>query len=735
MKLILHSFLGILTAFCLMFILLITSIEAVCYWTPDYYENEYAKYQVLNHLPSMTMEDLLEVTEEMMDYLRGNRKDLHVWTTMGGEVREFFTEREIAHMEDVHVLFMAAIFLRRICLMLIFTFILAIYFTKGKLRKILPQSIFFGTLIFFAAAAGLGWIISTDFSKYFVLFHHIFFDNDLWILDPSADMLINIVPEPFFMDTAFRILITFGILAVLVLVLSFFFMKKNKKSAPLVLALAILTSTGFSAPSYAQVPWPECSGIQADGGILIDASSGAVLYEKNADHAYYPASITKILTALIIIENCDMNEIVTFSDNAVNNVESGSSNMGALVGDQLTVRDCLYGLMLASANEAANALAEHYAGSIEAFTQIMNEKARELGCTGSNFANPSGLNNENHYTTARDMACITKAAIKNPVFVEIDGSLYWKHAPIKRYPDPEDPHNVVYAHHGMLKKNDSRYYPGAFAGKTGYTSLAGNTLVTCAQKNNMTLIAVILNGHQTHYQDTKTLFNYGFKNFKSIQVSEYDHSYTSIENDMTISGLTASPISTLSMSEDCYITLPQSADFHEVQTELHYELDSSAPEDSIAQISYQYNGRSIGSAYLTIKKTQDISSILETNAGILPLEESITIPEPTTKALDPQTEREQETFHAIFNESENLDEPLKIQIPSAFWVAVGLTIILSTFITVAVLLKIHKEKKEEEQQYIFREKRKKRLHEIGFSQNDFDRIVNKQKSRKNRPFH
>lgn len=735
MKLILHSFLGILTAFCLMFILLITSIEAVCYWTPDYYENEYAKYQVLNHLPSMTMEDLLEVTEEMMDYLRGNRKDLHVWTTMGGEVREFFTEREIAHMEDVHGLFMAAIFLRRICLMLIFTFILAIYFTKGKLRKILPQSIFFGTLIFFAAAAGLGWIISTDFSKYFVLFHHIFFDNDLWILDPSADMLINIVPEPFFMDTAFRILITFGILAVLVLVLSFFFMKKNKKSASLVLALAILTSTGFSAPSYAQVPWPECSGIQADGGILIDASSGAVLYEKNADHAYYPASITKILTALIIIENCDMNEIVTFSDNAVNNVESGSSNMGALVGDQLTVRDCLYGLMLASANEAANALAEHYAGSIEAFTQIMNEKARELGCTGSNFANPSGLNNENHYTTARDMACITKAAIKNPVFVEIDGSLYWKHAPIKRYPDPEDPHNVVYAHHGMLKKNDSRYYPGAFAGKTGYTSLAGNTLVTCAQKNNMTLIAVILNGHQTHYQDTKTLFNYGFKNFKSIQVSEYDHSYTSIENDMTISGLTASPISTLSMSEDCYITLPQSADFHEVQTELHYELDSSAPEDSIAQISYQYNGRSIGSAYLTIKKTQDISSILETNAGILPLEESITIPEPTTKALDPQTEREQGTFHAIFNESENLDEPLKIQIPSAFWVAVGFTIILSTFITVAVLLKIHKEKKEEEQQYIFREKRKKRLHEIGFSQNDFDRIVNKQKSRKNRPFH
>lgn len=227
-KPILHRFLGILTAFALMFTLLITSVEAVCYWVPGYYQHEYTKYDVLDNLPSMTMDDLLIVTEEMMAYLRGNREDLHVKTVMGGEYREFFTEREIAHMEDVQELFLAAVFLRRLCLVLILFCIGTIYLTKGNLRLILPKMLFFGTLLFFGTAAVLGLIISTDFSKYFIVFHHIFFDNDLWILDPSVDMLINIVPEPFFMDTAFFILILYGFLALLALGISFALMRKNR---------------------------------------------------------------------------------------------------------------------------------------------------------------------------------------------------------------------------------------------------------------------------------------------------------------------------------------------------------------------------------------------------------------------------------------------------------------------------------------------------------------------------
>lgn len=225
-----HHLLGILIAFCLMFTLLVTSVEAVCYWTPGYFQKEYEKYQVLNQLPEMTMDDLLEVTDEMMAYLRGNRSDLHVQTTMGGEQREFFTPREIAHMEDVRGLFLSAIFLRVLCLVLIFLSLAAIILTKGRLQKVLPKAVFSGTLLFFGIAAALGLVISTDFSKYFIVFHHIFFDNDLWILDPSVDMLINIVPEGFFRDTAARILVTYGIFTAVVLAASFILMKKNRGS-------------------------------------------------------------------------------------------------------------------------------------------------------------------------------------------------------------------------------------------------------------------------------------------------------------------------------------------------------------------------------------------------------------------------------------------------------------------------------------------------------------------------
>ncbi len=740
MKQSIHKLLGILSAFCLMFTLLITSVEAVCYWTPGYFQHQYRKYHVLDSLPSMTMEDLLEVTDEMMDYLKGNREDLHVWTTMGGDSKEFFSEREIAHMEDVQGLFLSAIMLRRFCVLFIFLALVVIAATKGSIPDVLPKAIFLGTLIFLGIAAAIGLIVSTNFSKYFIVFHHIFFDNDLWILDPSVDMLINIVPEGFFRDTAMRILLTYSGSALMVLVISFLCIKKNKKGKAMgisrLLAIISLFSILMYIPVTAAPSWPESSGIQADGGILIDAASGTVLYEKNADQPYYPASITKILTALIIIENCNLDDMVTFSRHAVNDVEVGSSNMGVLPGDELTVRDCLYGLMLASANECANALAEHCSGSIEEFTVLMNQKAAELGCTGSHFANPSGLNGEDHYVTARDMALITKAAIENPVFLEIDGALYWTHAPIKHYPDPEDPHNTIYAHHGMLKRNNSNYYEGAFAGKTGYTSLAGNTLVTCARRDDTTLICVILNGHQTHYQDTKTLLDFGFRNFRSVPVSDYHHSYTSIENDMTIAGLTLSPISSLSMSEDCYLALPKSADFHEAETRLNYQLSEDAPVGSIAEISYHYAGHYIGSSYLTIKNNQN-SLTLMVAAANLTSAETIGIPEPTTKAFDttgakgepdtvPNVKAIEDGQVPAGHSTSLPDEesgwfPLKIS--SAVWVVFALTIVSASIITAVIVIRIHIVRKAEAELYFLRERRKQRLNDIGLSPSEFDLVI------------
>ena len=214
----LHYLLGILSAFCLIFILLITSVEAVVYWTPGYFEKEYEKYQVLDNLPAMTMEDLLEVTDEMMDYLRGNREDLHITTTLDGQQREFFNEREIAHMEDVRDLFVQAIFLRRICLGIIVLSLILMVLLKARISRVLPASLCIA-------------IISTDFTKYFVIFHQIFFDNDLWILDPRTDLLINIVPEGFFMDTAARIAGAFCGSVLIVFALSLFLLIRSRQKS------------------------------------------------------------------------------------------------------------------------------------------------------------------------------------------------------------------------------------------------------------------------------------------------------------------------------------------------------------------------------------------------------------------------------------------------------------------------------------------------------------------------
>ena len=228
----LHNVLGILCGFALMIILLITSIEAVTYWPPGYYEKEYAKYGVLNDV-HMKMDDLLDVTDEMMAYLRGSREDLHVPTIVDGQPREFFNDREIAHMEDVRGLFLGGLALRRISLGLIVACVILLLLLKADIRRVRPKMICIGSALFFAVLAVLAGIISTDFNQYFIMFHHIFFNNDLWMLNPDTDLLINIVPEPFFMDTAARIAMTYGVSVLTVFAICFiilyYYRKKQEK--------------------------------------------------------------------------------------------------------------------------------------------------------------------------------------------------------------------------------------------------------------------------------------------------------------------------------------------------------------------------------------------------------------------------------------------------------------------------------------------------------------------------
>ena len=338
--------------------------------------------------------------------------------------------------------------------------------------------------------------------------------------------------------------------------------------------------------------WPYDTGVLSESGIVLDLDSGAVLYGQRIHMQEAPASITKLLTALVVLENAALDEQVVFSHDAVYNVEGGSGNKYSLdEGDVLSVEDCLYLLLLASSNQSANALAEHVAGSRDGFVDMMNRKVKELGCEDSHFANPSGLNDPNHYTTPYDYALIAQAAFSNPTFVEFDSTTY--------YELPPNATNAgrftVYCGHKMLKKNSNQYYPGIIGGKTGYTTLAGNTLVTCAERDGLRLITVVLNGHSTHYSDTKAMLDFGFANFRNENISDYDATYTSLEND---TNLTGSNPAVLHIDTGRTATLPKNAQFSDAQTELSYDLDENDPKNAVARIRYLYDGRVIGTTWL-----------------------------------------------------------------------------------------------------------------------------------------
>jgi integral membrane protein (TIGR01906 family) len=215
---IIRKIIGIICAVAVLLIVLLTAVQISVYSDMNFYEKEYSKYQVLDDV-SMEMADVMDVTKEMLSYLRGSREDLHVWTVINGESKEFFNEREIAHMEDVQVLFSYGFLLRRICvIVLIIGLILLKLVCKGSIRKDFCRS-FIGVTVA-VAVAGIALVIylSQDFTKGFVQFHHLFFSNDLWLLDPDTDLLINILPEGFFVDMALRIGKIFGMGMVVLLV-------------------------------------------------------------------------------------------------------------------------------------------------------------------------------------------------------------------------------------------------------------------------------------------------------------------------------------------------------------------------------------------------------------------------------------------------------------------------------------------------------------------------------------
>lgn len=362
--------------------------------------------------------------------------------------------------------------------------------------------------------------------------------------------------------------------------------------------------------------WPKDKPqVYSKAAIVMEASTGAILYSKNIHETYYPASITKILTSLIAIEQSSLSEIVTFSKEAIFNVDLDSSRIGIDVGEQLTMEQSLYGILLASANEVSYGIAEHVAGDVDSFAKLMNEKAAQLGATDSHFVNPHGLPDPNHYTSAYDMALISREAINNDTFRKISSTSTYTIPPTNIQKEARPLTN----HHKFIKGTIP--FEGALGGKTGYTSEANYTLVTYAERNGMTLISVIMNcdSIEHEYEDTAKILNFGFDNFSLYNISNMENPYSVEPSPLftKYNSLFSTDNSAIQVSKDGHIVLPNSASFSDAKKEIKYTPLKKLVEgeNTIGSISYTYDGKLVGS-----------SNIIFENIAHPSLEESTLLP-------------------------------------------------------------------------------------------------------------
>lgn len=354
----------------------------------------------------------------------------------------------------------------------------------------------------------------------------------------------------------------------------------------------------------------------AEAALLISPDSGMVLYEKNADERRYPASTTKIMTALLVLENvADLNETVTAQASDFETLEADSSSAGIKEGETVTVEDLLYGLMLPSGNEAAYMLARHVAGSYEAFVDMMNKRAEELGCTGTHFVNPCGLHDDNHYTTARDLYKIAYAAMQDETFADIADTVQWNMSKTNM----QEERKVLTTNQLIF----SSYQPWAYAYckgiKTGNTSQAGNCFVGYAEYGDAKLYSVVMGCDSSSleysnipasFTDTKALFEWGFESFTSKTLARQGDTVGSVNVRLS----TDTDQLVLTVKNDLVSLLPADLDVEDLG-----EPQITAPEsvnapikagDVIGSATYSYNGTTYGTVELVALSDVERSTVL-----------------------------------------------------------------------------------------------------------------------------
>lgn len=326
--------------------------------------------------------------------------------------------------------------------------------------------------------------------------------------------------------------------------------------------------------------WPEGPGTYGEAAIVMEVGTGAILYAKNIDEHEYPASITKVLTALVALENGQFSDKVTFSHDCVAFMQPGDSSVGLKEGNVITLEQALYATLLASANEAAYAVGENVGKNAgqdyDWFVDLMNQRCQELGGMNSQFVNTNGLHDPDHYTCARDMALIGRELFNHPEFFTIVQTL--------NYVIPESKtteEHVFQQKHKMLIPGNANYYEYAIGGKTGYTSDALSTLITMADDGNMQLVCVVLRTHGANtYPDTRNLFEYAFQNFQKVSIAENEKS-EDIEE-------------ILDDENSGYVVLPDGVEFEDLEMQMIADDTMSAGNETT--LEYTYEGNVVGTA-------------------------------------------------------------------------------------------------------------------------------------------
>ncbi len=374
---------------------------------------------------------------------------------------------------------------------------------------------------------------------------------------------------------------------------------KRKLLAICLILLPLLASFAEAAPA-----------VSAPRAILMDAKTGLVLYEKNAHQKAYPASTTKVMTAILALEKGNMEDKVSVSFNAVNSISYDSSKAGLFEGEVFSMRDLVYSLLICSANDAANVIAEHIGGDIDGFVEMMNARAKELGAENTHFVNAHGLHHENHYTTAYDLAVLAKHALTLPHFREIVAMRSYVLEPTDKY---EEKRHLNSTNH-LLNPQSQYYYKDAIGIKTGYTDDAKSCLVSASETENASYIAVVLGaeneeGLSMSFVDSRALLTYGAQYCPAVTLSKAG---TPAEG-IPVKKAKGTDTVSVHTRDTVMAALPEGVSAEAVETLEYIKTDLEAPvraDTVLGRVEYKLGDKIIGQTYLVADEDVEKRSLI-----------------------------------------------------------------------------------------------------------------------------